>query len=94
MDQIVEMCDELIVAHGDLLPDLDAKKTLIPTSGKTFNPPTPQELRASWDAAQKEGHDDDITEWKLLGPFKNGSGEISLKFAPGIRGAADGRKRP
>lgn len=84
MDKIVEMCDELIVAHGEFLPDLDAKKTLIPTSGKSFNPPTAQELRASWDAAQKEGHDDDITDWKLLGPFKNGSGEISLKFTPPI----------
>ena len=34
LDQIVEMCDELIAAHGDLLPPLDAKKTLVPTSGK------------------------------------------------------------
>lgn len=87
MDQIVEMCDELIVAHGDLLPDLDVKKTLIPTSGKTFNPPTAQELRASWDAAQKEGHDDDIIDWKLLGPFRNGAGEISVKFAPDVEAA-------
>ena len=68
-DQIVEMCDELIAAHGDLLPPLDTKKTLVPTSGKAFNPPTPQELRASWDAAQKEGHEDDLLDWKILGPF-------------------------
>ncbi|MBC8104438.1 MAG: alpha-glucosidase/alpha-galactosidase [Cytophagales bacterium] len=94
MDQIVEMCDELIVAHGDYLPDLDAKKTLIPTSGKSFNPPTPQELRASWDAAQKEGHDDDLTDWKLLGPFKNGGNEISLKFAPGIEEQLIGESGP
>jgi hypothetical protein len=36
IDQIVEMCDEMIAAHGDLLPKLDAKKTLVSGSGKTF----------------------------------------------------------
>ncbi len=82
LDQIVEMCDELIVGHADYLPPLDAKKTLVPTSGKTFAPPTPQELRASWDAAQKAGHEDDILDWKILGPFKNGADKISLSFAP------------
>jgi len=87
-DKIVEMCDELIAAHGFLkdggyLPDLDAKKTLVPTSGKTFNPPTPQELRASWDAAQKEGHDDDLTDWKVFGPFHDSNGTISTAFVPG-----------
>jgi alpha-galactosidase len=80
LDQIVDMCDELIVGHAEFLPDLDAKKTLIPTSGKSFAPPTPQELRASWDAAQKAGHEDDITTWKVLGPFKNGNSSISTKW--------------
>ena len=42
LDQIVEMCDELIAAHGfvaggGFLPPLDAKKTLVPTSGKAFS---------------------------------------------------------
>lgn len=87
LDQIVEMCDELITAHGfekdgGYLPDLDAKKTLVPTSGKTFTPPTAQELRASWDAAQKAGHEDDIRDWKILGPFKSGEDGISTAFAP------------
>ena len=82
LDQIVEMCDELIVAHGDMLPDLDAKKTLIPTSGKTFNPPSPEELRASWDAAQKAGHEDDVLDWHIIGPFRNGGDKISLSYAP------------
>lgn len=77
-DQIVEMCDELIVAHGDLLPPIDTKKTLVPTSGKTFNPPTPQELRASWDAAQKEGHEDDLLSWRVLGPFVRPFGESGV----------------
>ena len=54
LDQIVEMCDELIAAHGDLLPDLDAKRTLVPTSGKTFEPVDPKSLRASWDAAARK----------------------------------------
>jgi alpha-galactosidase len=51
LDQIVEMCDELIVAHGDLLPNLDAKRTLVPTSGKQFGLVDPKALRVSWDDA-------------------------------------------
>ena len=86
-DQIVEMCDELIAAHGFLkdggyLPDLDTKKTLVPTSGKTFHPPTAQELRASWDAAQKSGHEDDIDSWQVLGPFATGENRVSTAFVP------------
>ncbi len=53
LDRIVEMCDELIAAHGELLPDLDAKRTLVPTSGKSFGPVDPKDLRASWDAAHE-----------------------------------------
>ena len=42
-DKIVDLCDELIAAHGlakdgGCLPDLDAKRTLVPTSGKTVPP--------------------------------------------------------
>jgi len=62
-------------------PTMRAKKVLVPTSGKTFHPPTPQELRASWDAAQRAGHEDDILDWKVIGPFKS-DGDISLSFAP------------
>lgn len=84
LDQIVEMCDELIAAHGDLLPPLDAR-TLVPSSGKTFAPPTPKELRASWDAAQKAGFEDYVTNWKVIGPFKGDpSGRIGLDFATEI----------
>jgi alpha-galactosidase len=51
-DRIVEMCDELIAAHGFLkdggvLPDLDAKRTLVPTSGRSFGRVDPKCLRAS-----------------------------------------------
>jgi len=82
-DQIVEMCDELITAHGSLLPKLDTKKTLVPTSGKRYRPPTAQQLRASWNAAQTKATDDYLKDWRLLGPFKSKTpGKISLAFAP------------
>jgi len=47
LDKIVEMCDELIAAHGDLLPPLPAK-TLVPTSGKTYPPADIPACRQSW----------------------------------------------
>ena len=68
LDQIVEMCDELIEGHRDFLPPLDAK-TRVAGSGKTFSPPTPQQLRDSWDAAQKDDRDDVLEHWKVIGPF-------------------------
>ena len=79
LDKIVEMCDELIAGHGFIgkggfLPNLDAKKTLVPSSGLTFNPPTPQELRASWDAAHNAAGDsaDAIEHWHIVGPIPFG----------------------
>lgn len=51
LDRIVELCDEMIAAHGDLLPPLDAKRTLVPASGKTFGRVDPAALRKSWDNA-------------------------------------------
>ena len=74
LDKIVEMCDELIAGHGfegqgGFLPPLDAKKTLVPTSGKQFSPPTPQELRASWDAAHGASAGDPIEAWQVTGPI-------------------------
>ena len=73
-DKIVEMIDELIAGHGTegaggFLPKLDAKKSLVPTSGKTFAPPSPQALRASWDAAQRQASADAVCDWNLIGPF-------------------------
>ncbi len=47
LDKIVEMCDELITAHGDLLPPL-RKRTLVAGSGKTFQPPNAAGLRADY----------------------------------------------
>ena len=68
LDQIVDMCDELIEAHGELLPPLD-KPMRVPTSGKSFSPPTPEELRASWDEAQKNAVVDFVKQYEVLGPF-------------------------
>lgn len=51
LDRIVELCDEMIAAHGELLPPLDAKRTLVPTSGRTFPAVDPTALRKSWDDA-------------------------------------------
>ena len=81
-DKIVEMCDELIAAHGFVkdggcLPDLDAKRTLVPSSGMAFGRVDARELRKSWDAAQAKAGEDYLREWHVIGPFK-GSGEISL----------------
>ncbi|MBI3828363.1 MAG: alpha-glucosidase/alpha-galactosidase [Planctomycetes bacterium] len=80
LDQTVEMCDELIAAHGGLLPKLEAK-TLVPTSGKTYGEVNPKDLRASWDAAAKKANEDAIAQWHVVGPFKSPKpGAISLDF--------------
>ncbi|HEY2587118.1 MAG TPA: alpha-glucosidase/alpha-galactosidase, partial [Tepidisphaeraceae bacterium] len=47
LDSIVAMCDELIAAHGNQLPPLDAKRSLVPSSGQTFAPVDPKALRAA-----------------------------------------------
>lgn len=88
-DKIVEMCDELIAAHGfekdgGVLPDLDAKRTLVQGSGKPFGRVDAKTLRASWDAAQKESADEAIAEWHVIGPFRARPEEVSLKFPTAI----------
>lgn len=89
-DHIVEMCDELIAAHGfekdgGVLPNLDARRTLVPASGKAFGRIDPRDLRASWDTAQKQSADDAILEWHVLGPVPSTEpGRISLKQVTAI----------
>ena len=68
-DQIVEMCDELIAAHGDLLPNLDAKKTLVPGSERKIVRTDPAELRRKWDDARKAVEKGAILKWRVIGPF-------------------------
>lgn len=93
LDQIVDLCDELIAGHGfegkgGYLPALDTRKTLVPSSGKTFNPPTPKQLRASWDAAQVQSEDEFIKTFHILGPFSAGTREkTSVDFAPACESA-------
>jgi alpha-galactosidase len=83
-DRIVEMCDELIAAHGftrdgGVLPDLDGKRTLVPSSGKTFPKVDAKSLRASWDAEQTRCQGEFITSWHVLGPFRGRQpGRVSL----------------
>jgi alpha-galactosidase len=51
-DQIVQMCDQLIAAHGENLPKLE-KKTLVPTSGKIFGKAEMDVYRKSWENVKK-----------------------------------------
>jgi alpha-galactosidase len=84
-DQVVAMVDELIAGHGfekdgGFLPNLDAKRSLVPTSGKTFTPPTPQQLRSSWDNAQKQRVADYVGSFHVIGPFKAPGEKVDLDF--------------
>ena len=88
MDKIVEMCDELIAGHGDVLPNLDKKKTLVPTSGKQFPHVDARVLRKSWDDAQAVSEADFITAWQVIGPFKSPEAKaISLEVATPVEAA-------
>jgi hypothetical protein len=78
-DRIVEICDELIAAHGfvrdgGVLPDLDAKRTLVPSSGKQFGRADVRELRASWETAKAKLLEGTVTNWHVIGPFKGEQG--------------------
>jgi alpha-galactosidase len=83
-DRIVELCDELIAAHGmekdgGVLPDLDAKRTLVPTSGKIFPRADTTALRASWTAARKKCEQGVVTRWHVLGAFRAEPGRATLE---------------
>ncbi|MDW8261995.1 MAG: alpha-glucosidase/alpha-galactosidase [Phycisphaerales bacterium] len=83
-DRIVELCDELIAAHGlekdgGLLPDLDARRTLVPTSGRSFDRIDVQALRAGWQAKREPTQDEPICDWYVIGPFPAEPGRVSLK---------------
>jgi hypothetical protein len=84
LDQIVEMCDELIAAHGyedqgGCLPRLDKTATRVPACGKQFDKVDPRHLRASWDAAQAKAAEDFLLSWHVVGPFRGAKeGQICL----------------
>src|SRR3954470_20895453 len=76
-DRVVEMCDELIAAHGfakdgGVLPDLDATRTLVPTSGKRFERVDARALRDSWCEQQKRCEGEFLADWHVIGPFRGG----------------------
>lgn len=78
-DKIVEMCDEMIAAHGDLLPKLE-KKSLVLGSGKSYPAVDAHKLRESWDAKQAESTKEAIRNWHVVGPFPGKTaGKISLE---------------
>jgi alpha-galactosidase len=83
-ERIVELCDELIAAHGferdgGVLPPLDTTPTRVPTCGKTFPRVDPRALRASWDAAQSQAAEEFLDSWHVIGPFPSPTpGEVSL----------------
>jgi len=81
MDKITEMCDEMIAAYGDELPKLDAKKSLVPTSGKRFPKVDSSTLRASWERTQAESEKAYIQEWHVLGAFPGSEGKVTLDLA-------------
>jgi alpha-galactosidase len=88
MDRIVEMCDELIAGHGDCLPNLDAKKTLVPTSGKHFPQVDTRVLRKSWDNAQSASDRDFLQDWHVIGPFKSPeANKVTLELATPVEAA-------
>jgi alpha-galactosidase len=98
LDQIVDMCDELIAAHGGLLPPLDAKKTLVPTGGKAFGAVDAKSLRRSWDETHARRVVDYILNWHVIGPFRDATPQtISLDlttpvesdFARSVDGSVD-----
>jgi hypothetical protein len=101
-ERIVEMCDELIAAHGferdgGVLPDLDATRTLVPTSGKRFPKLEPKSLRASWDAEQQRRQGRFITDWHVMGPFRGGpQGRVNLDLPTAFEDAhrAGNREAP
>ena len=63
------MCDELIAAHGKLLPNLDAKKTLVPGSDVKIKRTDPEQIRRQWDRARQAVLEGTIVDWKVIGPF-------------------------
>jgi alpha-galactosidase len=84
-DRIVEMCDELIAAHGfvkdgGVLPDLDAKRRLVATSGKTFARADTAQLRTSWTKHRDASQGKPLKDWHIVGPFRGGpQGRVSLE---------------
>jgi alpha-galactosidase len=97
-DRIVQMCDELIAAHGfvdegGVLPRLDRTPTRVPTCGHTFARVDPRALRASWQATRDRSAAATFVEsWHVIGPFVSPrAGEVSLDLATPVEAEFAGR---
>ena len=65
MDQIVDMCDEMIACHGDLLPPLNKSPRGVPFSNKTFTTVSAEQLRQNWEARKPDDNDIILQEWTV-----------------------------
>jgi len=79
LDQIVEMCDELIAGHGCVsaggtLADLDAKKTRVAYGEKTFDRVNAKDLRETWRRKRCASMQEYVKSWHVIGPFPAGTG--------------------
>ena len=78
LDQIVEMCDELIAGHGCVsaggsLADLDAKKTSVDRGEKTFDRANVKDLRETWRRKRCASMQEYLKSWHVIGPFPAGN---------------------
>lgn len=72
LNQIVEMCDEMVAGHGDLLPTMDRSPRGIPFSGKSFEATRPEDLREAWESRKVDNDDIVIRSWSV------GQGDVEV----------------
>jgi hypothetical protein len=78
-DRIVQMCDEMIAAHGSSLPTLDGSRTLVPTSGTEFGSVARGHLRDARRQRQIRSLQEYLVNWHVIGPFPSPEhGRVSL----------------
>ncbi|MCH2175041.1 MAG: alpha-glucosidase/alpha-galactosidase [Lentisphaeria bacterium] len=65
LDKIVEMVDEMIVCHGDLLPELKANPRGIPSSGIDFKATSAEEFRQRWEDRKPDDNDIILKDWEV-----------------------------
>jgi hypothetical protein len=84
-DDIVAMCDELIAIHGAALPNLDAKRTLVPRSDRKLETPDLKTLRRQWEADRRAVRDGAVRTWQVIGPFLSPTpGAMPLDVTTGV----------
>jgi alpha-galactosidase len=84
LDRIVQMCDEMIAAHGDQLPPLNAP-TLVPSSGVEFGRADVGLLARQWNQRRAASKRQYLRDWLVIGPFAGDTpGKISLDFSTAV----------